>query len=117
MKNGGVVCISKSFRVYSMYVCVFQQSMDQPGTVANPCRGQLNREEMNFPLSPFAPDNLVSRDGFGRLVSREPAHCPHPGWVIWCIFTGFLSACHLVYIVNRHSGQSRVQSCNAFSYR
>ena len=25
-------------------------------------------------LSPFAPDNLVSRDGFGSLVPRQPAH-------------------------------------------
>ena len=37
--------------------------MDQPGKVANPARGQLNRE-MNIPLSPYVPENLVSRDGF-----------------------------------------------------
>ena len=41
--------------------------MDQPGKVANPARGQLNREN-NIPLSPCVPDNLVSRDGFGRPV-------------------------------------------------
>ena len=29
----------------------------------------------NISLSPFAPDNLVSRDGFGsRPVQRQPAH-------------------------------------------
>ena len=34
--------------------------------------GQLNRE--NIPLSPCAPENLVSRDGFGIPVPRQPAH-------------------------------------------
>ena len=47
--------------------------MDQPGKVANPARGQLNREN-NIPLSPCVPENLVSRDGFNRPVSRQPAH-------------------------------------------
>ena len=48
--------------------------MDQPGKVANPARGQLNRENEHFPVSPFAPENLVSRDGFGSPVPRQPAH-------------------------------------------
>ena len=47
--------------------------MDQPGKVANPSRGQLNRE-INIPLSASAPENLVSRDGFGSPVPRQPAH-------------------------------------------
>ena len=46
--------------------------MDQLGKVANPARGQLNREN-NIPLSPCVPKNLVSRDGFSRPV-RQPAH-------------------------------------------
>ena len=50
--------------------------MDQPGKVANPARGQLNREN-NIPLSPCVPENLVSRDGFSRPVPRQPAHL-HP---------------------------------------
>ena len=29
---------------------------------------------MNISLSPFAPENLVSRDGFGSPVPRQPAH-------------------------------------------
>ena len=33
--------------------------MDQPGKVANPARGQLNREN-NIPLPPCVPENLVS---------------------------------------------------------
>ena len=32
--------------------------MDQPGKVANPARGQRNREN-NIPRSPCVPDNLV----------------------------------------------------------
>ena len=47
--------------------------MDQPGKVASPARGQLNREN-NVPLSPCVPENLVSRDGFSRPVPRQPAH-------------------------------------------
>ena len=47
--------------------------MDQPGKVANPARGQLNREN-NIPLSPCVPENLISRDGFSRPVPRQPAH-------------------------------------------
>ena len=56
------------------------QSMDQSCKVANPARGQLNRENehapgrMNMPLSPYVPENLVSRDGFSRPVPRQPAH-------------------------------------------
>ena len=29
---------------------------------------------MNIPLSPCVPENVVSRDGFSRLVPRQPAH-------------------------------------------
>ena len=47
--------------------------MDQPGKVANPARGQLNRKN-NIPLSLCVPENLVSRNGFSRPVPRQPAH-------------------------------------------
>ena len=47
--------------------------MDQPGKVANPACGQLNREN-NIPLSPCVPENLVPRDGFSRPVPRQPTH-------------------------------------------
>ena len=55
-----------------MYGHTHGKSMDQPGKGANPARGQLNRE--NISLSAFAPENLVSRDGFGSPVPRQPAH-------------------------------------------
>ena len=56
----------------------FQQSLDQPGTVTNDSRGQLNREN-DLSLSPFAPENLASSDRFGRPVPRQPAQSPHSG--------------------------------------
>ena len=55
------------------YHILYSKIKDQPGKVANSARGQLNREN-DFSLSPFAPDNLGSRDGFGSLVPRQPAH-------------------------------------------
>ena len=39
-------------------------------------RGQLKRDNFFF-LSPFTPENLVSRDGSGRPVPRQSAHIPH----------------------------------------
>ena len=56
-----------------MYGHTCSKSMDQPGKVANPSRGELNRE-MDIFLSAFAPENLVSRDGFDSPVPRQPAH-------------------------------------------
>ena len=48
--------------------------MDQPGKVASPARGQLNRQNEYFPVRVRACENLVSRDGFGSPVPRQPAH-------------------------------------------
>ena len=50
-----------------MYGHPVWQSMDQPGKVVNPARGQLNREN-SIPLSPCVPENLVSRGRFSRPV-------------------------------------------------
>ena len=55
-----------------MYGHTCGKSMDQPGKVANPACGQLSRE--NEYVSAFAPENLVSRDGFGSPVPRQPAY-------------------------------------------
>ena len=71
-----------------MYGHHLKKSMDQPGKVANSAHGQLNRKHDIF-LSSFAPENLVSRDRFGRPVLPQPGHSPHSGR-IWCLFTGFL---------------------------
>ena len=59
-------------RLYCKFI-IYSKGKGQPGKVANPGRSQLNRE-MFFPLSPFGPENLVSRDGFGSPVPRPPAH-------------------------------------------
>ena len=56
-----------------MYGHIYSKNMDQPGLVANPARGQLNREII-ISLSAFAAHNLVSQDGFGSPVPRQPAH-------------------------------------------
>ena len=51
------------------------KSKDRPGKVVNFACGQLNKEiKMNISPSAFAPENLVSRDGFGSPVPRQPAH-------------------------------------------
>ena len=80
-----------------LHVCVYRHkysmSMYQPDKAANPARGQLKgknnislsdkaanpgrgqlKGKNNISLSPFAPENLVSRDGFGSSVPRQPAH-------------------------------------------
>ena len=48
--------------------------MDQPGKVANPACGQLNREN-NSSLSPFAPEKF----GLARQIrpSRPASACSH----------------------------------------
>ena len=56
-----------------MYSHACSKNMDQPAEVANPARGQLKRETKNS-MSPFAPENLVSRDGFRDPVPCKPAH-------------------------------------------
>ena len=53
-----------------MYVCMaitYNKDKDQPRKVVNPARGQLNR-------TPFVPENLVSRDGFGSPAPRQPIY-------------------------------------------
>ena len=53
-----------------MYGHTYSNRTEQPGKVVNPARGQLTRAgKMNVSLSPVAPENLVSRDGFGSSVS------------------------------------------------
>ena len=65
------------------YVCIVitytvaEYCIVQPYMIVNPARGQLNREFDFFPLSPLAPDNFASRDGFARPVPRQPAHSEH----------------------------------------
>ena len=74
------VCNSRYFEVQKakngdqrsiVFAAALKQSIDQPGKDDNPSRGQLNRFVF-FPLSFFVPEDLVSRDRFGRPVPRPP---------------------------------------------
>ena len=60
-RGAGVLLTFENSRV--CMVSSFQQSMDQPGMVANPARGRLLNRENVFSMSPFAPESLVSRTG------------------------------------------------------
>ena len=60
--------------------------------------------KMNISLSAFVPENLISLDGFGSPVPRQPAHLrpssPYSGW-IWYLLTEFLpsSAAASIYLI------------------
>ena len=61
-------------------------------------------------LSAFAPENLVSRDGFGNPVPRQPAHLHTQAESgAYGIPPAFRGGVHL-FTLNRHtpSGRSRV---------
>ena len=76
--------------------------------------------KVNIPLSPYAPDKLVSRDGFSRPVPRQPAHSPYSGW-IWCLVTGFppISAAASIYLFKPPYviGSVPSESGHAIAYR
>ena len=57
-----------------MYGDTYSKSMEQPGEVANPDRGELNREEKETSLSTFVRGIFVSRDRFGSPLPHQPAH-------------------------------------------
>ena len=67
---------------------------------------------MNISLSPFAPGNLVSRDGFGRPVPRQPAHLytQAESGAYLLLYSFRVPRRHPFIYLNRHtpSGQSRV---------
>ena len=61
--------------------------MNQPGKVANPARGPLNRENEYFPVRVRAWEFVLAR----RVRQSRPASAcpsPYPGW-IWCLLTAF----------------------------
>ena len=43
------------------------------------CSWSAEQDFIFFFQSPFAPEHQVSRDGFGPLVPRQPAHSPYSG--------------------------------------
>ena len=58
-------------RKYLLYGHTYSKSMDQPG---ESCTWSAEQGKINISLSAFVPENLVSRDGFGSPVPRQPAH-------------------------------------------
>ena len=92
-------------------VITYSKGKDQSGKVANPIRGQLNRENSFFPRSPFAPENLVSRDECGSPVPRQPAHLHTQAESgAYLRDSSRVPRRRLIICLNRHtpSGQSRV---------
>ena len=76
-----IKCKSRSWsqrgtEVMCMYVClVITYSKRRINRVRLPILFVVSwRGKMNISLSPFAPETLVSRDGFGSPVLRRPAH-------------------------------------------
>ena len=93
-----------------MYGHTYSKSKDQPGKVANSACSHLNRENQ-FSLSPFAPENLISRDGFGSSVPRQPAYLHTQAESGACLRDSSRVPWLRPFIyLNRHtpSGQSRV---------
>ena len=81
-----------------LYSHIYSKSMDQPGKVANPARGQLNRENEYFPVRVRAGEIGLAR----RVRQSHPASArssPYSGW-IWCLLTRFLpsSAAASIYL-------------------
>ena len=62
-----------------MYGQHFQQSTWY-GLTAHGCQSCLwsaKQENMSSSVSPFVPENLISRDRFGRIAPRQPDHSLH----------------------------------------
>ena len=62
-----------------MVITYYSRVWINPGKVAIPARGQLNKEKQYFAVFPFAPENSVSLDRFGRPVPRQSARFPQSG--------------------------------------
>ena len=70
-----------------------------------------SKRKNNISLSPFVPENLVSRDGFGRPVPRQPAHVHTQAESdAYSRYSSRVPRRHPFIYLNRHtpSGQSRV---------
>ena len=62
-----------------MYGHTYSKSMDQPGMVASPARGQLNRENYYFPVprQPAHPHTQAESGAYLRDSSRIPRRRPY----------------------------------------
>ena len=82
-----------------MYSHHFPQSKDQPGKVANPARGQLNRENEHFPVpvrgSPYLCGPPVVSEMIQLLPSGNPFKCHEKFfWLFFSVpYLGLILAC------------------------
>ena len=63
------MCVCKYISLVITYIRVWINRVRLPILLVVSRTGKTN-----ISLSPFAPENLVSRDGFGRPVPRQPAY-------------------------------------------
>ena len=99
---------------YTVYIIVITYSkgiQDQPAKVANPARGQLNREKNEY----FHVPVIAGEFGLARRVRwpRPASACSSPYSArFWCLLTGSyrFSRRRLFIYLSRHpsSGQSQV---------
>ena len=89
--------------------------MDQPGKVANPACGQLNRENEYFPVRVLRASEFV----LARRVrhSRPASACssPYSGW-IWCLLTGFLPSSAAAVIIQSINQSNVCTLCRYFQH-
>ena len=74
--------VGRNFTLYKFGVCIVTafRELDVNRNGCQSCSWLAKQGKHFFPcLHSFAPENLVSRDRFGRPVQRQPAHSPHPG--------------------------------------
>ena len=94
-----------------MYGHTYSKSMDQPRVRLPTLLVVTRTGVINIFLSPFAPENLVSRDGFGSPVPRQPdhLHTQAESGAYLCDSSRVPRRLPFIYL-NRHtpSGQSRV---------
>ena len=96
-------CAAGTFNMLCMYGDTYSKSMDQPGKVANPARGQLNREnDYLFPCLRCLCLRNWSREAVSAAPSRVSLLILHTQAEssIWCLLTGFLpsSAAASIYL-------------------
>ena len=72
--------------VTCMYSHTYSKNMDQPGKVANPARGQLNREHKYFPVRARAWEfGLARRVHQSRPASACSSSPYYSGWIGACL--------------------------------
>ena len=108
----GVIHAWISMSTTTQYSHAYSKSMDQPGKVANPARGQLNKENKHFSLCPRSRLGIWSRETGSAVPSRVRLLISilRLNLVLtYGIPPEFRGGVYL-FILNRHtpSGQSRV---------